>query len=242
MFMALKARVWTAGKFFVLACGLLATFVVFAVAAMRVTIRLREVAVPGLVGRTIPEATRQLAALDLSVAVEDGARVDPTVPKGAIVAQDPGEGVATRRQRTVRVWLSAGPSAIRVPGLVGEAERAAEARLQDASVTLAERAEIRSRDYPSGAVIAQAPEANTEATQVALLVNRGDRGATFVMPDLIGTDSASAVALLRARGFCVTVVGDHPYPGVPAGVVLRHHPPAGFQIAPGEPISLEVSR
>jgi len=30
--------------------------------------------------------------------------------------------------------------------------------------------------------------------------------------------------------------------GVPAGVVLRQSPLAGFQVAPGEPISLEVSR
>ena len=29
---------------------------------------------------------------------------------------------------------------------------------------------------------------------------------------------------------------------IPAGVVLRQNPQAGFQIAPGEPISLEVSR
>jgi len=52
----------------------------------------------------------------------------------------------------------------------------------------------------------------------------------------------AVAALLRARGFRVAVVGDHPYPGVPAGVVLRQNPQAGFQIAPGEPISLEVSR
>ena len=48
--------------------------------------------------------------------------------------------------------------------------------------------------------------------------------------------------LLRARGFRVAVVGDHPYPGVPGGVVIRQNPQAGFQIAPGEAISLEVSR
>jgi beta-lactam-binding protein with PASTA domain len=33
-----------------------------------------------------------------------------------------------------------------------------------------------------------------------------------------------------------------PYPGVTSDVVLRQSPQAGFQIAPGEPISLEVSR
>ena len=30
--------------------------------------------------------------------------------------------------------------------------------------------------------------------------------------------------------------------GVAAGIVLRQNPQAGFQIAPGEPISIEVSR
>ena len=40
----------------------------------------------------------------------------------------------------------------------------------------------------------------------------------------------------------MTVVGDHPYPGLPPGTVLRQSPQAGFQIAPGEPISLEVSQ
>ena len=39
--------------------------------------------------------------------------------------------------------------------------------------------------------------------------------------------------LLRNRGFRASVVGDHPYPGVPAGIVLRQNPQAGFQIAPG---------
>ena len=126
--------------------------------------------------------------------------------------------------------------------LLGEAERAAEARLEENGVTLGDRAEIRSREYPSGAVVAQDPAPGTEATSVALLLNRGEQGATFVMPDLIGTTGDSAADLLRARGFRVTVVGDHPYPGVPAGIVLRHHPPAGFRVAPGEPISLEVSR
>jgi beta-lactam-binding protein with PASTA domain len=77
---------------------------------------------------------------------------------------------------------------------------------------------------------------------VALLVNRGERGARYVMPDLIGVNGERAANALRARGFRATVVGEHPYPGVPPGIVLRQNPQAGFQIAPGEPISIEVSR
>ena len=107
---------------------------------------------------------------------------------------------------------------------------------------LAALAEVRSSEYPAGAIVAQTPPPSTTAARVALLVNRGERGATYVMPDLIGVNGDRATDLLRVRGFRVAVVSEHPYPGVPAGIVLRQNPQAGFQIAPGESISLEVSR
>jgi beta-lactam-binding protein with PASTA domain len=103
-------------------------------------------------------------------------------------------------------------------------------------------AEIRSADYQVGAVVAQSPPPQSTSAQVALLVNRGERGTSYVMPDLIGVNGDRAADLLRMKGFRVAVVGEHPYPGVPAGIVLRQSPQGGFQIAPGEPISLEVSR
>ena len=77
---------------------------------------------------------------------------------------------------------------------------------------------------------------------MALLVNRGERGLSYVMPDLIGVNGDRAADILRERGFRVAVVGSMPYPGVAAGIVIRQSPQGGFQIGPGEPISLEVSR
>jgi serine/threonine-protein kinase len=129
-----------------------------------------------------------------------------------------------------------------VPPLIGESERTAQLRMQQDGLELAALSEVRSAEYPSDAVIAQTPPAKSRAPRVALLVNRGERGATYVMPDLIGVNGDRSADLLRVRGFRVAVVGDHPYPGVPSGIILRQNPQAGFQIAPGEPISLEVSR
>lgn len=240
--MALKTRVWGAGKLLLLGGALLLTYVLFAAAAMRVALKTREVTVPSLAGKTVNEARAILADNGLNLRLEEGIRVDPKVPAGQVLTQDPQPGIRTRRERTVKVWVSAGPRASTVPALVGESERNAELRLKQEGLQLIAASEIRSADYASGVVVAQTPPAKTRGGDVTLLVNRGERGMTYVMPDLIGVNGDRAADVLRARGFRVAVVGDHPYPGVPAGVVLRQNPQAGFQIAPGETISLEISR
>jgi len=240
--MALTTRVWSAGKLFLLVFALLGTYFMFAAAAMRLALRASEVTVPDLAGRSVNEATAMLSDLDLALKLEEGRRIDPKIAADHILTQDPPAGVTARRQRSVRVWVSAGPRASKVPPLVGESEQNAQMRLRSDAFGMAGVAEIRSGHYPSAVVVAQEPPAQTEGTSVSLLVNRGERDLTYVMPDLIGVNADRAADVLRARGFRVAAVGSHPYPGVPPGVVLRQQPQAGFQIAPGEPISLEVSR
>jgi serine/threonine-protein kinase len=169
-------------------------------------------------------------------------RPDPKVPAGNVVAQDPPAGTPSRQQRSVRVWLSAGQHAAIVPALVGETDRAAQVRLAQDGLQVASLSEIRSDNFASDIVIAQEPAPKAAASQVSLLVNRSEQSVNYVMPDLIGVNGERAAEVLRGHGFRVAVVGSNPYPGVAAGVVLRQSPQAGFQIAPGEPISIEVSR
>ena len=240
--MALSPRLWGAGKRLLIAGGLLVTYVVFAAASMRIALRSRDVIVPSLSGKTVNDASAALTSSGLNLKVEEARRPDPVVPVGRIITQDPEPGTRTRRQRSVKVWVSAGPRITQVPMLIGESERTAQLRAQQDGLTLLPEAEIRSADYPVGTVIAQNPPEKTNAEQVSLLVNRGERGTTYVMPDLIGVNGDRAADVLRASGFRVSVVGDHPYPGVPAGIVLRQSPQGGFQVSPGDPISLEVSR
>ena len=240
--MPLTTRVWGAGKVLFLCGALLLTYVVFAAGAMRMALRTREVAVPELAGKTVNDASALLAEAGLTLKVEEGRKVDAKVAAGQILAQDPPAGGSTRRQRSVRVWISAGPRSTIVPSLVGESERTAQLRVAQDGFGEGPIAEIRSLDYTVGTVVAQSPPAKSKSDTISLLVNRGERGATYVMPDLIGVNGDRAAEVLRTRGFRVSVVGDHPDPGVPGGIVLRQNPQAGFQIAPGEAISIEVSR
>jgi serine/threonine-protein kinase len=234
--------VWGAGKRLLLGGALLLTYLLFTFASMRVALRTRDVVVPSLAGKTVNEASAVLIDAGLTLKVEEGHRVDPVVPAGHVITQEPAAGARTRRERSVKVWISGGPRVMKVPALVGESERSAQVLVAQDGLRLLPTAEIRSANYPIDAVIAQSPPAEANAAEVAMLVNRGERATTYVMPDLIGVNGDRAADVLRTRGFRVSLVGDHPYPGVPAGIVLRQSPQGGFQVGPGDPISLEVSR
>jgi len=238
----LQSRVWNLGKFFVLLGALGLTFLLFFGASMRVALWAREVDVPLLVGRSVGEATTMLAGRDLGLRVDPNRKPSDTIAVGLVMQQDPEAGGTSRRQRTVRVWISSGPKQTIVPALVGQSERSAQVRLQQDGVSVSSMSEFRSADYPADMVVAQNPPASAEAPDVSMLVNRGELAATYVMPDVIGVDGARAAEALRRAGFRVSIVGTQPYPGVPADTVVRQQPPAGFRVGGSDAISLEVSR
>jgi serine/threonine-protein kinase len=240
--MAFSGRVWSAGKLLVLGGALIATYLASAAVSMRMALRAREVQVPNLLNRPVNDATMIAGGQGLTIQVADGRRIDPKVPAGHVLSQEPPAGTTARQQRSVKVWLSAGPRPSTVPTLTGETERTASLRVEQDGLELASVSEIRSPSYPYDVVVAQDPSGRAAGSRVALLVNRAEPEAHYVMPDLIGVHGDRASELLRARGFRVAIVGSTPYPGVTAGVVIRQSPQAGFQIAPGEAISIEVSR
>jgi eukaryotic-like serine/threonine-protein kinase len=240
--MPLGTRVWSLGKLFILAGALAVTFLLFFGLSMRAALQTREVKVPDLVGRTVGDATQVLNELGLPLRVDENRRPDEKVPSGRITQQDPAPGLPARRGRTVRIWVSSGPRATTIPVLVGQTERTARLRLEQDGLEIGSVTEFRSPDYPADAIVSQDPPATSRAPKVALLINRGEQAATFVMPDVIGMEGERVAQTLRARGFRVAIVGSQPYPGVPAGTVVRQQPAGGFQVGPSDSISIEVSR
>lgn len=240
--MALPTRVWTAGRFVLIAGGLLATYVVFAAIAVRVAVRARDVVVPDVVGATIADATVALAAEDLQLKVDTVQRPSVEVPAGRVLGQEPRPGTPSRRQRSVRVWVSAGPRVAYMPQLVGESERSASIRLSQEGLDTPLIAEILSEDFTADQVVAQSPPAGRPSAEVQLLVSRGAGNATYVMPDLIGLGSEAASAVLRQQGFRVSVVAQQTASGLPPGLIVRQTPAGGYQVQPGAAISLEVTR
>src|ERR1700709_2671779 len=127
--MALRTRVWSAGKLVLLGGALLGTYILFAAASMRVALRAREVQVPDFTNRTANEATALAANLGLGMKVDESRRPDSKIGAGRGLAREPSAGSVARRQRSVRVWLSAGQRSAAMPLLIGETERTAQLRL-----------------------------------------------------------------------------------------------------------------
>src|SRR5436190_23825056 len=98
--MALRTRVWSASKLLILAGALVATYILFAAASMRLALRASEVLVPDFTNRTANEASSTAANLGLALKVDDTKRTDTKVGAGRIITQDPAPGSTARRQRT----------------------------------------------------------------------------------------------------------------------------------------------
>ena len=146
---------WTAGRLLLIAGGLAATYLVFAAIAVRVAVRARDVVVPDVTGATVRDASTRLAQDDLVIRVDTVERPSTDVPAGHVLGQDPRPGTSSRRQRTVRVWLSAGPRVAYMPQLVGESERGATIRLSQEGLDAPVLAEIRSSDFSTDQVISK---------------------------------------------------------------------------------------
>jgi beta-lactam-binding protein with PASTA domain len=234
-------RVWSLGRVLFLTAALVATFGMFFLTGMRIANRARDVRVPDLAGLDADRAARLVADAGLVMRI-DARRPDAKVAPNRVIDQEPQAGSVLRRQRVVKVRVSDGRRDPVVPSVVGQIERTAEILLADEKITLGSRSEIRSASYDAGVIVSQDPPPAAHAATVALLVNRGEPNAGFVMPDVIGAIGARAIDVLRRRGFRVTVGAEVPYPGLPSGVVVRQTPQAGFRVAEADTIVIEVSR
>ena len=241
--MTLRTVLRFLGRNALLGAALVAVLGVSAVVTMRVVLSARDVAVPSLVGRALPDATARAARRALDIRVE-GRRHDPSVPADHVIAQEPPPGRTLKMHRRVRVWVSLGSRRITVPPVEGQSVRTARIALEQAGLPLAHVVEVNA-SAPEDTVLVQRPvsgETDAPGDGAALLVSRGPGRAAYVMPDLIGRRADAVMTSLQAVGFKVTDVRYRTYPGVAPGIVLRQLPPAGHRVDPRTPLSLDVSR
>jgi beta-lactam-binding protein with PASTA domain len=231
-------------QYALLGAALLVTAGLSALTTMRVVLRAQEVSVPSLVGKSVPEAGGLAAQHRLLLRVE-GKRNDPKVPVDRIVGQEPAAGSTLKRQRSIRVWVSLGPQRLRVPSVAGESLRGGRLSLEEAQVPVGRVVEVDDASAEGTILMQHPPAGETEtlsAEGATLLVSRGPGNRDFLMPDLIGRNAGDVLDALRLAGLKVGEVRYRNYPGMPAGVVLRQLPSAGYRVSTQTPVTLDISK
>ncbi len=239
---------------------LMTVALISALAAMRLAIHGREVAIPKLVGMSPSEAERGGAALGLQVVVERQF-YSADIPEGKIMTQMPPPGTTVRRGWGVRLAQSLGPQRVAIPDVTGGSERVAELNIRRRGLTLGSIAHVSLPDGTLDQVISQSPPANASgvaAPKISLLVSDGPEPSVYVMPDLTGQPLGSATLTLQDAGLKVgkvSVLPPSPSPGEPqtapvappaipepspASMIVTQIPAPGQKIVAGSAVNFEV--
>ena len=206
--------------------------------------------------RGAPCPTSPGASVNDAVGAARGSRTDaasgrepagrPEGPGRSHRAAGPGAGVsASAGQRSIKVWVSLGDAGHhRARRSSARPSAPPQSGCSRTGSSWPARPEMRSARLPAGRGRRAGPGARARtAASVALLVNRG--GARRELRDARphrrrrrrAADLLRDARLPRRRRRHII-----PTPACPPGIVIRQTPAGGFQVAPGEAISLEVSR
>jgi serine/threonine-protein kinase len=195
------------------------------------------VAVPDVRGESQAEAIEELTRRGLDPNVVS---INSTKPEGIVIAQDPAPGLTVVSGTTVRINVSRGPKPVGIPSVVGLFYDQAAAQLQAAGFAVRRAPDVES-DQPQNVVVDQSPPGNSTApngSTVTLTVSRGP--ATTEVPDVTGSDAATARTTLQAAGFKVSTTRQDTDDPSLDGVVISQDPAGLSQAKEGAVVTLVV--
>jgi beta-lactam-binding protein with PASTA domain len=194
------------------------------------------VAVPNIVGRTVPEAERLLKEVGLKL----GQRSEkPGAPVGTVLDQSPAAGTRVSPDTAVDVVIAVAPPDERVvvPELVGKSLKDAEAILKKVGLRVG-RVTFRDDDRADH-VLEQAPKAGdrvAKETAVDLIVGRARGVEQTKVPRVTGQTLRGAAEILETARLKVGEVS-----GSQDGRVTQQKPAAGAEVQVGTPVDLQLT-
>jgi serine/threonine-protein kinase len=209
-----------------------------AIVTLTVSKGAKPIVVPAVVGATLDNARRRLAAAGLSLTVGQSTESD-TVPPNVIMSQDPDPGTTVAPKSGVTVVLSNGPASVQVPNVVGTDPDAAESALRGAGFDVT-RAYTVDAANPTQKIALQQPDAGTAAkkgSKVTIYLS-----VSGTVPDVTGMTPDAAKTALIAQGYQIGSIAYTTESTVPEGMVARTEPEASSSVKPGETVNIYVMR
>ncbi|HBT46969.1 MAG TPA: Stk1 family PASTA domain-containing Ser/Thr kinase [Peptococcaceae bacterium] len=204
-----------------------------------------DTVVPAVEGLTEAEALNRLAAAGLKGEVAER-RNDRDVPRGCVISQTPEAGERVKRSRPVMLVVSLGPRMQEVPNVVGDSEREARTKLQNAQFkVIISPNEVYHPTIAAGSVVSQEPPAGSlqpEGSSVRITLSKGPEPKLISAPDLIGKTLTDAQQTLRENKLeqgAVTYQRSEEYF---SGLIIDQDPRPGARILQGSAVNLVISQ
>jgi serine/threonine-protein kinase len=216
--------------------GVLAALAAIAVGGFLLLSGGEKVTVPTVVGQTLEQASQRLDRAGLGVEVK---RRADQAPKDFVFEQSPNPGQNVDRDSIVTLFVSNGPTTVKVPDVVGQSQDDARRRVREADL----RAEIKresSTKVADGTVIRTDPGPGRlieRDSSVTLFVSSGP--GEVVVPNVVGEDQESAVSRLRAEGLSPIV--RERSSSEPVDTVVDQTPAGGQRVEEGSSVTIFVS-
>lgn len=233
------------GRFVLLLSGLcLLTFAVSALTTSRILSRVGIVEVPDLTGKSVESARSLLRVARLSLDIVEF-RFDQRLAANLIISQDPRADSSVRSGRIVRVVVSRGSQAKKLPDLTGMNLREATLELGKHGFNPGRISHLFSNEAPKSSVIAQWPAVGEYASQnsrINLLVSAGPRPVKWIMPDIRGAALEEAMRVLKHLGLEPQNIRQQVNDLQDPNTILSQQPAAGDVVQGGDFFSLVVAR
>ncbi len=205
------------------------------------------VEIPALVGTLYTEDDGRLSSALYEVVFDY--RSDAASEPGTILLQDPAPSAVRRvipdRSRcVVHLTLSTGAASYTIPSLIGKSAHEAALAMQGAGLTVKRQSVVRG-DLAPGQVVSVSPAEGTvmhEGEVVTLTESTVTTRRVVRVPDVIGSDAATANSTLVLRGLCPDEPRYEYSAEHPAGTVISQMPTAGTLVPSGTKATVTVSR
>ena len=221
----------------------LVVFAYTVVNTMGILIKGKEIKTPDFINLSLKEARQKAYEKDISL---KELPLNSTVTKPEFVISQyplPGSLIKESGNRIIKIYYTPKRSEVIMPDLSG-------LNISDSKKILTENnlkwyySYVYSDTAPIDYVISQtyiAGKKIKKGSRVAVLISKGQRTKSFIMPEVIGQNANLVFSFLEEEGIKITKVSYTVYEGLEPGIIINQSPRQGYKINNRSIINLEVS-
>ncbi len=210
---------------------------------MSVLIKGEEIRAPKLIGKTLKEAYQITSSRGIYLKKEI-INFDKNYKPLTIIDQFPAPNTLVKEKSFIKIYVTAELTEVIIPDLSRKNLKECEKILTKSNLKKRFASYINSDEIPADHIISQSyPPGSTVpiGTTLDILVSKGVRDRSFIMPFIIGQEASQVVYFFESKGFKISKITRVPYSYIEPGIVVKQFPSPGFRINPKNLISLQIS-